>query len=146
VSHPRGKPDHSSRRCRLWPALHRVCCWQLPAVPVRSGAGLRGHLIKAPSPPPHSATRSARTPIFVNLETSEKIYTKGEHLCPMDGFVCFRNSILIRWAPSGQAAWQAAALLAATAALLLLPAAALAGLACLTWCPAALRAAGGWAR
>lgn len=39
---------------------------------------------------------SAAVKIFVNLETTEKIYTKGEHLCPMDGFVCFHNSHLIR--------------------------------------------------
>lgn len=33
--------------------------------------------------------------VFVNLETSEKIYRGGEHLCPMDGYVCFRNSELV---------------------------------------------------
>ena len=35
--------------------------------------------------------------IFVNLETKEKKnYTKGrEHMCPSDGFVCFRNSELL---------------------------------------------------
>ncbi|KAL4425069.1 hypothetical protein ABPG77_010383 [Micractinium sp. CCAP 211/92] len=38
---------------------------------------------------------NAAVKIFVNLETTEKIYTKGEHLCPMDGFVCFHNSHLI---------------------------------------------------
>lgn len=47
----------------------------------------------APCPPPCSAS----VKIFVNLETTEKIYTTGEHLCPMDGFVCFFNSHLIRW-------------------------------------------------
>lgn len=39
---------------------------------------------------------SSKVKIFVNLETTEKIYTSGEHLCPMDGFVCFHNSHLIR--------------------------------------------------
>lgn len=34
--------------------------------------------------------------IFVNLEVAEKIYSrKGEHMCPVDGYVCFRNSELI---------------------------------------------------
>lgn len=33
-----------------------------------------------------------RSPIYVNLELSEKIYTKkGEHMCLADGYVCFRN-------------------------------------------------------
>lgn len=39
---------------------------------------------------------SSKVKIFVNSETTEKIYTSGEHLCPMDGFVCFLNSHLIR--------------------------------------------------
>lgn len=31
--------------------------------------------------------------IFLNLEVPEKIYSKkGEHMCPVDGYVCFRNS------------------------------------------------------
>eukprot|EP00197_Chlamydomonas_leiostraca_P012021 CAMPEP_0202861128 /NCGR_PEP_ID=MMETSP1391-20130828/2625_1 /ASSEMBLY_ACC=CAM_ASM_000867 /TAXON_ID=1034604 /ORGANISM="Chlamydomonas leiostraca, Strain SAG 11-49" /LENGTH=1424 /DNA_ID=CAMNT_0049540457 /DNA_START=102 /DNA_END=4376 /DNA_ORIENTATION=+ len=39
---------------------------------------------------------NARTRIFVNLEIVEKIYTKkGEHMCPADGYVAFRNSELI---------------------------------------------------
>ncbi|KAK2077195.1 hypothetical protein QBZ16_004829 [Prototheca wickerhamii] len=34
--------------------------------------------------------------LFVNLETTEKIYVKPrEHMCPNDGFVCFRNSELL---------------------------------------------------
>ncbi|PNW84960.1 hypothetical protein CHLRE_03g165750v5 [Chlamydomonas reinhardtii] len=34
--------------------------------------------------------------VFVNLEMAEKVYTKkGEHMCPNDGWVCFRNSELI---------------------------------------------------
>ena len=33
--------------------------------------------------------------IFVNLETSEKIYKGGEYLDPMDGYVCFHNSDLV---------------------------------------------------
>jgi DNA-directed RNA polymerase III subunit RPC1 len=34
--------------------------------------------------------------VFVNLEISEKIYSKkGQHMCPNDGYVCFRNSALI---------------------------------------------------
>ena len=33
--------------------------------------------------------------MFVNLETKEKIYKTGEHMCPMDGFVCFHNTELI---------------------------------------------------
>ena len=31
----------------------------------------------------------------MNLETKEKIYTAGEHMCPMDGYICFRNSQLM---------------------------------------------------
>ncbi|KAF5838068.1 hypothetical protein DUNSADRAFT_3438 [Dunaliella salina] len=39
---------------------------------------------------------NARTRIFLNLEVAEKIYSKkGEHMCPVDGYVCFRNSELI---------------------------------------------------
>ncbi|PSC73949.1 DNA-directed RNA polymerase III subunit rpc1-like isoform X2 [Micractinium conductrix] len=38
---------------------------------------------------------NASVKIFANLETTEKIYTSGQHLCPMDGFVCFYNSHLI---------------------------------------------------
>ncbi len=34
--------------------------------------------------------------VFVNLEMAEKVYSKkGEHMCPNDGWVCFRNSELI---------------------------------------------------
>lgn len=34
--------------------------------------------------------------IFVNFEMAEKIYTKqGEQMCPVDGYVTFRNSELI---------------------------------------------------
>ena len=33
--------------------------------------------------------------VYVNLETKEKIYTSGDHMCPMDGYVCFRNSQLM---------------------------------------------------
>ncbi len=34
--------------------------------------------------------------VFVNLEMAEKVYSKkDEHLCPNDGWVCFRNSELI---------------------------------------------------
>ena len=47
----------------------------------------------APSPP---SPCSSGVKIFVNLQTTEKVYTgKGEHLCPRDGFVCFHNSHLI---------------------------------------------------
>lgn len=38
---------------------------------------------------------SSRVKLFVNLETAEKIYSAGEHMCPMDGFVAFHNSHLI---------------------------------------------------
>ncbi|KAG2499255.1 hypothetical protein HYH03_002834 [Edaphochlamys debaryana] len=39
---------------------------------------------------------SASCRVFVNLEMAEKIYSKkGEHMCPNDGWVCFRNSELI---------------------------------------------------
>jgi DNA-directed RNA polymerase III subunit RPC1 len=39
---------------------------------------------------------NARTRIFVNLEMPEKIYSKrGEHMCPLDGYVAFRNSELL---------------------------------------------------
>ena len=31
----------------------------------------------------------------MNLETTEKVYTGEEHMCPMDGFVCFHNSDLV---------------------------------------------------
>jgi DNA-directed RNA polymerase III subunit RPC1 len=35
---------------------------------------------------------NAQTRLFVNLETTEKFYTKdGQEMCPADGFVCFRN-------------------------------------------------------
>lgn len=44
---------------------------------------------------PRSHTLWPRS-IFVNLEIVEKIYTKkGEHMCPADGYVAFRNSELI---------------------------------------------------
>lgn len=34
--------------------------------------------------------------VFVNMEMAEKVYSKkGEHMCPNDGWVCFRNSELI---------------------------------------------------
>ena len=33
--------------------------------------------------------------MYVNLETKEKMYTGGEHMCPADGWVCFRNSQLL---------------------------------------------------
>ena len=33
--------------------------------------------------------------LFVNLETTEKVYKGSEHMCPMDGFVCFHNSELM---------------------------------------------------
>lgn len=33
--------------------------------------------------------------LFVNLETTEKVYKGQEHMCPMDGFVCFHNSELV---------------------------------------------------
>ncbi len=39
---------------------------------------------------------NANTKIFVNLEMPEKIYSKkGEHMCPLDGYVAFRNSELM---------------------------------------------------
>lgn len=38
---------------------------------------------------------SVEVRVFVNLETKEKIYKGGDHMCPMDGFVCFHNSLLI---------------------------------------------------
>ncbi|GAX79763.1 hypothetical protein CEUSTIGMA_g7204.t1 [Chlamydomonas eustigma] len=39
---------------------------------------------------------NAKTKIFVNLEMAEKIYSKkGEHMCPHDGYVAFRNSDLL---------------------------------------------------
>jgi DNA-directed RNA polymerase III subunit RPC1 len=42
---------------------------------------------------------SARTRIFINLVVKERFYTKSkvepEHMCPSDGYVCFRNSDLI---------------------------------------------------
>ncbi len=45
---------------------------------------------------PHLLHGPPRCRIFVNLETTEKIYSKGrEHLDPADGYVCFRNSELI---------------------------------------------------
>lgn len=33
----------------------------------------------------------------MNLETKEKMYSGGdvEHMCPKDGYVCFRNSQLL---------------------------------------------------
>ena len=31
----------------------------------------------------------------MNLETTEKVYKGGEHMCYMDGFVCFHNSELV---------------------------------------------------
>ena len=31
----------------------------------------------------------------MNLETSEKTYKGQEHMCPMDGYVCFHNSDLV---------------------------------------------------
>lgn len=37
----------------------------------------------------------AKCRLFVNLETSEKIYKGDEHMCPMDGYVCFHNSELV---------------------------------------------------
>ena len=40
---------------------------------------------------PNAATR-----IFVNLEVADKLYCKsGEHMCPRDGWVAFRNSDLL---------------------------------------------------
>lgn len=34
--------------------------------------------------------------IFLNLEVAEKSYSRqGLHMCPRDGYVCFRNSELI---------------------------------------------------
>jgi len=33
--------------------------------------------------------------VFVNLETTEKVYKGGEQMCYMDGFVCFHNSELV---------------------------------------------------
>ena len=35
--------------------------------------------------------------VYVNLETKEKMYSGGdvEHMCPKDGYVCFRNSQLL---------------------------------------------------
>ncbi|DBB09251.1 hypothetical protein WJX82_001205 [Trebouxia sp. C0006] len=41
---------------------------------------------------PNAATR-----VYVNLETKEKMYSGGdvEHMCPKDGYVCFRNSQLL---------------------------------------------------
>ena len=33
--------------------------------------------------------------LFVNLETTEKVYKGDEHMCPTDGFVCFHNSELV---------------------------------------------------
>lgn len=39
---------------------------------------------------------NVRTQCFVNLEMPEKTYSKSrKHMCPADGYVCFRNSILI---------------------------------------------------
>jgi len=39
---------------------------------------------------------NTETRLFVNLETTEKFYTKdGQEMCPADGYVCFRNSELI---------------------------------------------------
>ncbi|GIL99158.1 hypothetical protein Vretimale_4372 [Volvox reticuliferus] len=39
---------------------------------------------------------AAAVRVFVNLEMAEKVYSKkGEHMCPNDGWVCFRNSELI---------------------------------------------------
>lgn len=39
---------------------------------------------------------SADTSIFINLEMAEKVYSKkGQHMCPNDGYVAFRNSELI---------------------------------------------------
>ncbi len=39
---------------------------------------------------------SASIPIFANLETSEKVYSGNQHMCPQDGWVAFHNSHLIR--------------------------------------------------
>ena len=33
--------------------------------------------------------------VFVNLDLKEKTYTSGEHMCPMDGYVCIINSELV---------------------------------------------------
>lgn len=33
--------------------------------------------------------------VFVNVEMPEKVYTKGEHMCARDGYVCFINSELV---------------------------------------------------
>jgi len=39
---------------------------------------------------------NVKTRVFVNLETTEKTYTKqGKEMCPADGYVVFRNSDLI---------------------------------------------------
>ena len=55
----------------------------VPAVPFTLSPSL-------PSP----SSPAAR--IFVNLEMAEKMYSKrGEHMCPLDGYVAFRNSELI---------------------------------------------------
>ena len=43
---------------------------------------------------------SAGVKIFANLETTERIYSIDNpgHMCIRDGYVCFYNSHLIRWA------------------------------------------------
>lgn len=39
---------------------------------------------------------NAKTRVYVNLEMAEKSYgKKGEHMCPNDGYVAFRNSELL---------------------------------------------------
>jgi len=78
--------------------LHKACIWLgvvAPPACCAHPASTTAMLSLLPPSQPASA-RSSKVKIFVNSETTEKIYTSGEHLCPMDGFVCFRNSHLIR--------------------------------------------------
>ena len=72
--------------CHVLPTYH---CFFLQPVELWTGKQVFNVLVRP----------SARTRIFINLVVKERFYTKSkvepEHMCPADGYVCFRNSDLI---------------------------------------------------
>ena len=100
----RGGPGQGLGPRRALPTLRGATLPQPPACPsLPASRHLRHHHTHLAAPDHHQC--SASIPIFANLETSEKVYSSGEHMCAMDGWVAFHNSHLVRCAGWGAPGW-----------------------------------------